>query len=172
MYFKGLTIGYRNPDFKSLKWILKARGKNISQKVLENICFDGQNWAATDGHRLHILDALTNIYEKGLYKIIAESRSQIILEKTDQEIIKYPEYEDLLAHKNIDRLPDLILNEFVTDINYTQLIRLLPTNITIQLKFFQDMMYLGIPWKVYLVEDDKTIFNSDEHVGIIMNIRM
>ena len=170
MYFRGLTINHRDPNFRNFKWLIKTRDKNLP--IMKHIYFDRQSWAATDGHRLHIFDVPSDTYEKGLYEIIAEKRFGIILEKTNQDITKYPKFEHLLDSKKIAQLPNIILGSHYIDINYTQLVRLLPENKTIQIKYFQDMMYLEIPWEVYLLEDEMTLFSFDDHVGIIMDMKM
>jgi len=170
MYFKGLTINHKHPDFRNFKWLIKARDKDLSFRNC--ICFDEQSWAATDGHRLHVFDPPGNIYEQGLYEIIAENKFGIILKQTTQDISIYPDYKHLLDYKHINRLPDVVLETLTIDISYTRLVRLLPEDKTIQYKYFQDMMYLDILWEIYLLEDNKNVFSFDNHIGIIMPMRM
>ena len=175
MYFKGLAINYHHPNFTNFKWLNKARYQSRTKKdLLNKLCFDGQSWAATDGHRIHLFDPETNIYEKGLYNVISSTRTNIVLEKINQDITRYPSYKLIFnPEKIVNFLSPSQLKYYHIDLNYTYIVRHIPDETTISFKYCQDAFMLGVPWNAYL-DESKTmlILHFENFLACIMGIRM
>jgi hypothetical protein len=164
---EGIEILKREPDFSGIKWVAKAKDRDCRKKILNNLLFEDGFWIATDGHRMHIYD--TDIpYENGLYDILVNNISQLILKKNDIDA-KYPNWEEACAVRSQPR--NLKLNSHLS-IAYTQIVREMDN--TIQYEYLKDLLTpLGDIWIASLYQKaDPVMFTSNNKIGIIMPVNM
>lgn len=58
-------------DFDCLQWVMKAQSTEETRYYLNGVCFDNKGAVATDGHRLHLMDLVTDL--KARYIVPSEA---------------------------------------------------------------------------------------------------
>jgi hypothetical protein len=89
----------RQVTFKGFKFALQARANENSRFAMSLVLVNPDSIVCTDGRRLHIFK-MENDYEQGLYEVVLNSGSRILLLKSDTDT-KFPDYKSITpSHKD------------------------------------------------------------------------
>jgi hypothetical protein len=145
--------------------------KEIHPIYKDHIIHKDGNWAATDGHRLHLVeDSNLPVFDEGIYKIISKTKSASILEKTDQGFSSFPDFA-LIFPKG--KPTDLFASKGYIEI-LTFVIRNLPENITIDPEYVKDLYKIDDYWNAELFENKNgpVKFQHSDKTALIMPIML
>jgi len=152
-----------NEGFDSLYWLLQARTTDQGNRHynLNGILFQDGFGITTDGHRLHLCDfndheemCCAPEYEdsffpdelNGFYEVAKITKKQIVLKPTKTAFPDWP--LAFPAHKNYQEL------SFIWRDNpsgaYSNIVRMLRNNVTINFKFFSEACLPHENWTAYV----------------------
>jgi len=160
-----IDLGFREPDFKNLRWVLKvSEGWGLKLLLIE----DGQA-IKTDGHRVHICH-LHQTYPDGLYEILSNHQHRLLLGKP-QEVKKFPDWKSAIpAHIDFNEIKNLQGDSQ----GYSKVIRQMDPEETLDYRYFADLgkdnFYTG-----YIYDKKKPVIflNFDwTRVAVIMPMHM
>lgn len=153
---------------EGIKFVVKAIYKGVDRGALQYVHVTEGYIEATDGNRLH---RITNDNMKpGLYEIVKNTKKEVILVETEVDTI-YP---------NTDKVwPDVtdmkclnIQQETYVDLAYTEIIRAVDEDFTLQFSYFKDIFTLGTHWKVYHDNRYRSVrMESEDRKALIMPLR-
>ena len=161
-----IDLGFREPDFKNLRWVLKvSEGWGVLNLLLIE---DGQA-IKTDGHRIHICH-LHQTYPDGLYEILSNHQHRLLLGKP-QEVKKFPDWKSAIpAHIDFNEIKNLQGDSQ----GYSKVIRQMDPEETLDYRYFADLgkdnFYTG-----YIYDKKKPVIflNFDwTRVAVIMPMHM
>lgn len=144
-------------DYENLLFCEKAISRDKSRLNLNTIKIDTGLAVTTDGHRLHLAELYLD-YPDGIYRIICKDKNCFTLEE-DKDFL-WPDYEKAFpVHKNFKEIPmyknsrgDKKQKSSLSN-NYTRLVREMPKEITLNLRFLED--FLGEDFYMAFVYEEK-----------------
>lgn len=89
-----IEITKPNPKLSAFRFVVAAVAKESSRYAIGFIKIEEGCMVATDGHRLYAAH-FNHDYELGLYEVIKNTRSKVILLKTD-EAVTFPKWQDII----------------------------------------------------------------------------
>ena len=81
------------PWYDHLAWVLRAVSTDETRYILNHVLVDGNKIVATDGRRLHMLEADWGLGD-GLYSAVKTPRKIVLVEATDAGT--YPKYSQVI----------------------------------------------------------------------------
>jgi hypothetical protein len=169
-------------DFNAWKWLLKARSTDETRPVLNLVAVSAKRAITCDGSRANFLNikiAYPKPIKPGLYKVLADTAKQIVLqEQTPEESGTYPDIKSVVPRhmKHAVELPHDDWNARKGEpasIIATRVIRALPEDKTINLNYLKDCVTDGF-WKMYpnKIASGPMYFKNCTRSALIMPVRI
>jgi hypothetical protein len=144
-------------SFDGWKWLLKARSNDETRPVLNLVAISAKRAVTCDGCRAHFLNVKAvhpTAIKPGLYKVLADTAKQIVLqEQSPEETGAYPDIKQVLP-RHMKHAIDLFGAPWGTEGNglgwvAAKVIRALPEDKVINLNFLKDCVDKDTPWTFY-----------------------
>lgn len=159
-----------NNDYTGILWAIKARSMEESRYSLQFITAKDGEIIATDGHRLHIYKT-EMVIENGNYEVITSNKNEIILETVKG--VEYPEWENVFLKDEPVKIIEIECYSKRVSEAYTSLVRCLPIENTVNLKYFEDLLCISDKVTFLIHKKEEPIeFRTGKYRGLIMPIRM
>jgi hypothetical protein len=159
-----------NNDYVGILWVIKARSTEESRYGLQFITAKDGEIIATDGHRLHIYKT-EMVIKNGNYEVISSNKNEIILEAIKD--IEYPKWEDVFPKDEPTKIIEIKCYSKKVSEAYTSLVRCLPIENTVNLKYFEDLLCISNKVTFLIHKKEEPIeFRTGKYRGLIMPIRM
>ncbi len=151
-------------------FLCKPIFKRQPQRIYDDhVLNDGDFWWATDGHRLHGLD-LDGFGTPGIYKVIKNTKGQIILQKTDKPLREYPNVNVVWPeHHNFSELfhycPD---DQSHVSGSFAAIIRRMPEDQILNYNYVSDVLCDDFTCYIYNEPNLPVAFENSNKLALIM----
>jgi hypothetical protein len=158
-------------DVKEIKNGLQFLCKPILKKMADiphvydnHVLNDGEHWYSTDGHRLHKID-MDGFGAPGVYKVIKNTKTRIILEKTEKTADVFPNMQSVFPY--LTDAKEIDCQEKSPYIAYANIIRAMADNKTLNYHFLEDIFCDN--FTAYITDSMKPIvFKNGTKTALIM----
>ena len=165
-----------NEMFDTWKWLLKAKSTDETRPAINLIQVSEKRAVATDGYRLHIANVKDSGVKPGLYRVLASTAKQIVLQE-DTEGHLYPDIKQVIP-RHMGRCIDLSYEKYDKKLSApafiaAKVIRALDEPYAINLGFLEDCTKDGA-WKMYVnpKSGGPLYFRNCTRSAVIMPLRI
>lgn len=156
---------YEDSKFELLKFVISARAINGTKPALNYVCVNKNEIVTTDSRRLHLIKNDYNLKD-GLYEVIKNTKTIIILRRDPNADCTYPNYQQVIPTEY-----KILLKDWYNSISgLTNLIRALDVSVTINPAFINDL-YMNFDIVGTAGPQLPILFKSDTHSAIVMPIK-
>ena len=157
-----------SPEFQDVRWLGLARETSNGYKpALEKMMVTEKEMVCTDGKRLHRV-MNTYDYEPGLYTFVKFRKTEILLEKCNEEY-RYPNFQKVFNIEIAKKREGSSMEEVLAKV-----IRAIPEMETVNPAYISDLCSLDIPFDVYFQagEARAIYFQNGTHDALIMPMKI
>lgn len=169
---KAVWIQKNHPDYNGMKWVSRAvrKASDDREPSLNHIEIAGSVATASDGPRLHEYQLTApEHFPDGLYRPFMLKDNLIFILNEDPPFV-YPSTASLFpVEEPIKKLQISRGKGCLLDWAYTQVVRNVISQGTIQIRFLEEMLCGGVNWDVLFFEEARgLVFTASNMRGLIM----
>jgi hypothetical protein len=167
-----ITISKRDPVKNDVRWVLKARGKDVSRYNLQHVAIYRKTMVATDGHRLHMATLKHSSFKPGVYSVVSDKAGGVILKEVE-EGANYPDWKRVINTRG--KKVSLPFNTTIAGSAYTVAVRNIQEGAGIDYRYFSDVVTDGAwRWTMFINSNigNPLKFRSGNKTAIVMPVRL
>jgi hypothetical protein len=169
---KAVWIQKDHPDYDGMKWVSRAvrKAADEGEPALSHIEIAGSVAVACDGARLHEYQLTApEHFPNGIYRPFVLKGNLIFLLNEDPPFA-YPSSASLFpVEEPIKKLHISRGKGCLFDWAYTQVVRNVSEQVTVQIRILEEMLCGGVNWDVLLFEEARVlVFTASNMRGLIM----
>jgi len=169
-----INIETYDPKLDDFYWLTKAISKDRNKPEAYRSIQVKDGWlACTDGMRIHLLyygEETPESWQNGLYKIVNRKKTNVLLIRSDENSI-YPDWTVVFPDEKPKTELSLDISKGLIDSSYTQLVRNLPDDRTLNYQYVSDLSDCYYDAQIY-EEAMVVTFSNTVRLAAIMPKRM
>jgi len=164
-------------DFSGIRWVLKACGGQypVTQKLLFS---EEGKVVATDGHRLHVYTLQELEAESGcLWEIVQNKATRVVLVKSELDSAEFPDWKHVIPEgepKAVVPLEEISRGNTPIEYDkaYTNVVRALPKKLSLQYRYFCDVLSCQEPLQARVFRDMVEFKGEGGYYALVMTFSM